>query len=708
MRRASALALFALWVTFSWPELLASARDRTAQLSVAAALVALVASVITPIGRGLRAALLWPGERVFVAAATVSSAAITGWVQRVPMNGQVVSGDACMYVAQSRPLSHFELAFPVEGPRLAHSAKFLFEGLDGRLHGVFVPGYPLFLAPFSRFDAFLAAALVTSVMLTLSHALLAREAFRNPFVTRLSLLLLVPSYARALETADLLSHAFVGAMSAFAVGAALRMRERPSASLAAVIGVCGGWVFSARMLDGFVLAVVVGVTLLGPLSRRRLPLRLVAIALACAVPFAAIVAAQQKAATGSYRRATVLDYADHSDWPRRCLHLGFGREVGCGVEHPGERASFGPDGYTPDDALRLVRERTGLHGAELYGVAAVTVAGFAGVVVAPTFEALVVALFAVLLTAAYGLFYYGNGIIHGARHVFPAAPFTATLIAASLSQLSRAREGASSRWSSAAIEGATLLAMAALSLLAHPPRWHAGIAITNHWQSQRIDLRKLLEREHIDRGLVIFPDVHSYFVALDPWRDRGRRVIVHDDRAGEVDVRRAHPELPVWLVLRDGRALRARTPAPPPGLNLEFERAWPSFQRPTGLGAAIVHTMDCCGLESSGQRALTVFEADPGETLDIPFDVITTGTFNLRLDGIVTPDSGRYDILIDGDRVTTWEGYAPARRFVRGVPSGPRTLSAGPHMLTARYLGRASESRGNGAIFDALVAEPAQ
>ena len=33
-------------------------------------------------------------------------------------------------------------------PRLAFNAKFLFEGADGRLHGVFVPGYPLFLAPF--------------------------------------------------------------------------------------------------------------------------------------------------------------------------------------------------------------------------------------------------------------------------------------------------------------------------------------------------------------------------------------------------------------------------------------------------------------------------------------------------------------------------------------------------------------------------------
>lgn len=707
MRRAAALTLLALWVSFSWPELVASARDRGSQIALAAALLGALACVaIPPAGRALRWALMRPREGVFVGACTAASAAITAWVQRVPMHGQVVSGDACMYVAQSRPLSHFELAIPLEAPRLAHAAKFLFEGVDGRLHGVFVPGYPLFVALFARWDAFLAAALVTSALLTLSQAALARAAFRDTYVTRLSLLLVMPSYARALETADLLSHAFTGALAAFSIAAALRLRERPSLALSAAMGFCGGWLFSGRMLDGFVLAVVAATALAGPLVRRAVTLRMAAVALACALPFVALVAAQQKAATGSYRRATVLDYADRSDWPRRCLHLGFGKEVGCGVEHPGERASFGPDGYTPDDALRLIRERTGLHGAELYGLAAVTVAGFAGVVAAPTFEALVVALFAVLLTLAYGLFYYGNGIIHGARHVFPATPFTAALIAAALARLARSRDGGSPRWSSEVLEGAMLLSMAALALVAHPPRWRAGVLITEHWQSQRIDLRRLIARERIDRGLVIFPDVHSYLVALDPWRDRGRRVIVHDDRAGEIDARRAHPELPVWLVLRDGRALRARVPPPPPGLQLEFERAWPSLQRPHGLGAAILHTMECCGLESSGERALAVFEADPGDTLDVPFDVITAGTFTLRLDGILAPDSGRYDILIDGDRVMTWEGYAPARRFVRGALTSPRALSAGPHVFTARCLGRAPESAGNGAIFDALVAEP--
>jgi hypothetical protein len=141
-------------------------------------------------------------------------------------------------------------------------------------------------------------------------------------------------------------------------------------------------------------------------------------------------------------------------------------------------------------------------------------------------------------------------------------------------------------------------------------------------------------------------------------------------------------------------------------VNLEFERAWPSFQRPTGLGAGITHTMECCRIATSGNRALALFEAHPGDTLDVPFDVATTGTYTLRLDGVTSPDAGRYDVLIDGDRVFTWEGYAPDRHFARGVASAPRTLSAGPHWFTARCVGRAPASTGYGAVLDALVAEP--
>lgn len=699
-------ALFAtLWLIFSWPELRAHTFEATLLYAALAALAAgLFARLVPSVGEGLHAALTRPSEAAFVAFACVVGGAVTAWVHLVPMHDQVLSGDACMYVAQSRPLSHFELAFPVSPPRIAHSAKFLVEGVDGRLHGVFVPGYPLFLALFARWDAFLLAAVVTSTLFTVAHAALARSVLRDAFAARLSVLLVLASFARAIQTADLLSHAFTGSLAALALTAALRLRERPTYAAAAGLGVAAGWVFGSRMLDGFVLSSVLAVALAAPLWRRRLPLRLLAVSIACALPFVALVAAQQHAATGSFRRPTTVEYADRSDWPPRCLHLGFGWEVGCKVEHGAERDSFGPDGYTPDDGLRLIRERTGLHGAELFGAALVPVLAFAGLVAGAPFEVLLAALFPVLLTLVYGLFYYGNGEIHGARHVFPAAPFTATVVAWAVARAAQRREsdGLDRRL------GAALLAAAAFALVAHLPRWRHGVDVTHRQQNirgLRIDLRRLLAARRIERGIIVFPDVHSYLVAVDPWRDGDRMVIVYDDSSGELDLRRFRPELPVYLVLRDHRVLPVRSPAPRPGVQVELERAWPTFQRPEGLSSMIVHTAECCGIPTSGGLALGVFESRPGATLDIPFDVAVTGTYALRLDGVSAPENGRYEVSLDGDPLLTWDGYAPERAPLRGTPAAPRTLSRGPHTFTARCVGKAPASRGHLAVFDALVGE---
>jgi uncharacterized protein YjeT (DUF2065 family) len=691
-----------LWVVLSWPEL--RAHTVHARLAAALALSVVLAVLVYAwprASRTLARAVAAPSDLVFVGACAVAAGAATAWVFREPMFNQVVSGDACMYVAQARALSHGSFSFPVEAPRLAQAAKFLFEGADGRMHGVFVPGYPLFLAPFVRWDLFLPASIVTSTLLTVSHFVLARELLVERVPTRLALLLLLPSYARAIETADLISHAFTGSMCALAFTAALRLRTKPSLRAALALGFFGGWTVCARVLDGAVLGLTIAALLAPAVLQRRIATRLAVVAVFCALPFVGIIAAQQHFGTGSWRMPTTVTYAQRSDWPSNCLHLGFGREVGCRIEHPGERESFGSDGYTPDDALRVVRERTGLHGAEIFGAAVVSLAGFVAVARGATAPWLAAALFPILLTLAYGLFYYGNAIVHGARHVFPAAPFTTTLVALALTRAWRTR----SDDDTPRAHGAALVAAVAFAAVMHPPRWREGRNTTASYQYMRIDVRKLLREHHIERGLVIFPDVHSYLVALDPWRDGRNLVLTHDDMAGEHDLRRAHPGAPVWLVLRDRRVLPVRSPTPAPGLNLEFERAWPSFQRPDGLGAAILHTLDCCGIATSGNRALLLFESSPGATLDVPFDVAVGGTFSFRLDGLVTPDAGRYEISIDDVPLLTWDGYSPTRGFKRGTPTTARPLSAGRHVFRARCTGRAPQSAGFSAVFDTLVAE---
>lgn len=704
LERVAGAALLAVWATFSWAALKAEAHDPLLPKALAALAAGLAAGLLIPRAGEMfrRAVLALPGW-AFVAVAAAVSGALTAWLWRGVMHGQVISGDACIYILQGRALAHLDLAVPVAPPRLASSVKFLVEGRDGRFHGVFVPGYPLFLAPFVRLGVPWLSGMVVGAALALAQYLLAREVTREEFTARLSLLLVMPTYARAVETSDLLSHAFVGTLSAFAAVLALGLRRAPGWRRAALLGACVGWVFSARMLDGFVLAAVVTATLGGEALARRFSWRLVAVGVLAGLPFVALVAAQQRAGTGDWRTATVLEYANRSDHPRGCLRLGFGREIGCSLEHAAERRSFGPDGYTPDDALRIVSERTGLFGQENLFGAWLAVLAFAGAVAFASTEALLAALFAVALTAAYGLFYYGNGIVHGARHVFPAMPFVAALLARAMGEAGRALAG---RWSKAQWQGALALGYFALAAVFVPGMWREGRRKIKRVQDPRIAIRPLMAREGITRGVVLIPDVHSYLEALDPWSDGDERVLVYSDNAGEADLRRYHPTLPVFLVVNERTVLRAGSSAPGPGLRLEMERAWPSLQRPIGLSAGIIHTLECCLIPTSGQRALRVFAVEPGGRLGVPFDLAHGGRYRFRMNGVVGRDQGRFQLSIDGQALVVWDGYAPRPAPRRGDWSQPVELPAGRHWLMARALTRTPPSTADDAMFDLFEGEP--
>lgn len=703
--RAFAAALALIWSVLAWPALRDTVTTPLGRWALLAfVLGGAVGLAIAPIGRALHRALLAPSRRVWLTGCVVLATAVSAWLWFGPMNAQVISSDGCVYLAQARAASHGELGILAPAPRLAAAAKFLLEGRDGRLHSVFVPGYPVFLAPFVRLGAPWLSGLVVGALLVLAQHALGERLSRDRFTPRLALLLVLPSFARGIETADLMSHAFVSLLDVTAVLLALRIRDRARAWDLAALGACVGWVFAARMLDGFVIAAVCAAALLGPLARRAIPARAVLAALLCFAPFVALVGTQQHECTGNWRRACVLDYVARGDHPPTCLKLGFGRDVGCAIEHAVERDSFGPDGYGPDDALRLMRERTGRFSAETLGLAWLSVLALLGVVLRPDAAGLMAAGFPVGLTCAYAFFYYGNSVVHGARHVFPAMPFIAVLAARALSERP-ARLPAwltEDRW-----RGAMLAACVAMIPLGHMGYWLVGLHEVHGLQDHRLPLRRLLDAAHIDRGIVVVSDVHSYLADLDPWADGGRRILVHDDRAGQMDLRRYHPDLPVIFIARDGRLMRVGSSPPPPGLQLEFERAWPSFQRPVGCGAMILHTIECCRVPSSGGRATLAFAASPGARLEVPFDLAHDGTYDLALEGYGANDHGRWEISIDGRPLGTWDGYTPgiAPRVLRS--HAPWTLARGPHRFVAVCVGKDPASRDFNAVFDVLRATAA-
>ena len=88
----------------------------------------------------------------------------------------------------------------------------------------------------------------------------------------------------------------------------------------------------------------------------------------------------------------------------------------------------------------------------------------------------------------------------------------------------------------------------------------------------------------------------------------------------------------------------------------------------------------------------------------LPFDVALPGEYALRVDGFAGPDGGDYDLLLDGEPLPRWQGYAEEATRTRG-DAALRTLASGRHVLDARCTGHDPASHGYDARLDALVGE---
>src|SRR5262249_16118579 len=145
---------------------------------------------------------------------------------------------------------------------------------------------------------------------------------------------------------------------------------------AVTIGVTLGWIFAARLFDGVLIGAVVGSVAIVGIVQRRAGLAHAALAIAASLPFVALLATQQKAATGSVFVPTHSEHFRRSDWPPDCHRVGFGKGIGCTIEHPESTAEIGADGYGLDDFIRVVRQRGSALGGDLFGVGALGVIAF--------------------------------------------------------------------------------------------------------------------------------------------------------------------------------------------------------------------------------------------------------------------------------------------------------------------------------------------
>jgi hypothetical protein len=247
--------------------------------------------------------------------------------------------------------------------------------------------------------------------------------------------------------------------------------------------------------------------------------------------------------------------------------------------------------------------------------------------------------------------------------------------------------------------GAAVAAMLATSVWCVRALWSERAKDAAAFQNGRSDLRRAMATAAVDRGIVRTGDLTSFLAAFDPVVDDDARLPALDDGSGLLELRRAHPSLPMWISLPNEQLGKMYVGPPRPGVLVELERSWPTLVRPAGLA-----TKQEPQPGASGGVVLLLSHAAPGASVAIPFETAVAGTYALRLDGFRGPDEGDYALDLDGEPLPAWAGYAQDVEAAPG-PKVTRDLLAGRHVLVARCTGRDGSSTGYDARLDALVGE---
>jgi hypothetical protein len=646
-------------------------------------------------------------DRVFVGASAAVALGASWWLSNYPMHGTPVVIDSGVYLMQARAMSHLHFGMAIPSPMQAFSNHFVLEGPDHELYGVFPPGWPLAIVPFVWVGVPMLAGPAVAALLVGAQAFLGRavgraagEQVHGELATRVAIVVSLPAYVRAFETADLMSHALVAVLAAAgiacAIHASLESGEAQQRRWGLAVGACAGWATATRLLDG----VVLGLAVAGVLAWTRQGRTALRWAWLGAMPFIGLLLVEQRCATGAWFVPTQTEYFVRTDWPPDCHRLGIGHGVGCMVEHASAMEGFGARGYDLRAALHVTHERAMVLGEDLFGFAPLMLLAFGPLLWGASAVDVLGAAFLLAMTLSYALFYYnGNSALYGARHLFPAAPFAWLLAARGTVCLPRLATG---RMDASRSRGKAVACLLLLATVCARGPWLKRGKELDEEQAERSDLRRSLARQDIRQGIVVSHDQTAVAAAFDSWRDPSGLFFAVDDGAGLLELRRAHPHLPVLLSVPGDVVGHAYATSLRPGVLVELERVWPTFIRPSGMATKRAKVD-----QASGKAALLLFHAQPGAEVAIPFEVAVPAAYMVHLSGAAGPDHGDYALSIDGASLADWHGYGDEAQQREGEPS-LRMLGPGRHTLVARCIGRDARSSGYDALLDTLMGEVPQ
>ncbi|MBI5535479.1 MAG: hypothetical protein HY898_22305 [Deltaproteobacteria bacterium] len=382
--------------------------------------------------------------RSWVAACAALAAGLSAfWIWHYLRGGPRIV-DATSYWLEARAMSHGMLTWPVQDPTASFRGRFLLmqDSSPASVGVIFPPGFPAVLAVGFLAGAPMAIGPLIAAALVVATAALAKQVTASSDVAKLAALVSALSACLRYHTSDTMSHGLAALCLAgalwFGTRAAAASDQRSRLLAWAGCGLSAGWLLATRPVSFGALAIVgalaLATALRSPDFRKSASLwSPAALIIGGALP-AALLAVHQHALTGHWLASSQAAYYLASDGPPGCFRYGFGRGIGCLVEHEPYVSSVLPEGYGLRSALITTGRRLHLHLSDVANAEPIALLVIAGAWLGRTspWVRLLTACPIALLVAYVPFYFDGSYPGGGARLIIDAIAAEHVLIAIAL------------------------------------------------------------------------------------------------------------------------------------------------------------------------------------------------------------------------------------------------------------------------------------